>query len=155
MQYQFFTLPFLPDTENFDDTEFQQFLKEVNVVSVTDQFFIYENTPYWGILVRYLPPTGEKRRPKTEREEAYKEKLEQADWPLFEKLREWRKGEADKIHQPVYIVFDNMKLATIAHARPKTVQSLHDLKLGEKRIEKYGKAILDIVKAFEEHPNAG
>lgn len=62
------------------------------------------------------------------------------------KLRDLRKKEARKRRWRAYQVFDNATIAAIVDARPRTFDDLLAIKgLGEKRIERYGKAILELV----------
>ena len=71
-----------------------------------------------------------------------------ADAALFEKLREWRSGEAREQGVPAYIVFGDATLRGIASARPESRADAGGITgIGEAKFEKYGEAILAIVAA--------
>jgi len=155
MNIRFFTLHYNEETGNFEDGELQELLAQNEILSISEQFFVYRNLPKWGIVVKYTPlrtieqkPLLKQEQKLPQKEEPYMKVLEQKDWPLFEKLREWRKEEADKIKKPLYIILDNMKLAQIAHSLPKTLQDLENLKIGQSKVEKYGKDILQLIEQF-------
>jgi ATP-dependent DNA helicase RecQ len=65
---------------------------------------------------------------------------------LFESLREWRAGEARGQGVPAYIVFGDATLRGIAITRPGSLAELGSISgVGEKKLEQYGDAILEIV----------
>ncbi len=158
MEYRFFTLSFDPGNCNFDDTELRDFMKNKNIISCTEQFFMYQSHPYWGIVVKYIPQKETRQistrsehtdSQNTDSKEEYKKVLREEDWPLFQRLKEFRSKEAEKINQAVYTIANNMKLAKIARNRPKKIEALHELKIGYKTIQKYGQIFLNIVQNFE------
>jgi ATP-dependent DNA helicase RecQ len=68
--------------------------------------------------------------------------------PLFEKLREWRAGVAREQSVPAYIIFGDATLRGVALSRPQTLQQLGEISgVGEKKLEAYGTALLEIVAA--------
>jgi ATP-dependent DNA helicase RecQ len=71
-----------------------------------------------------------------------------ADAGLFERLRAWR-GETAKQHGvPAYVVFHDGTLRAIAALRPQSLQQLRGISgIGEKKLESYGAALLDVVRA--------
>ena len=151
MNIRFFTLHYNDDAGNFEDSELQEFLTKNEILSISEQFFAYRNLPKWGVVVKYIAlgqRSFERKSQREQKEEPYMKVLEEKDWPLFEKLREWRKIEANKIQKPLYIILDNTKLAQIAHTRPKTLQDLENLKIGHTKVEKFGKEILQIIAEF-------
>ena len=67
---------------------------------------------------------------------------------VFEALREWRAGEAKEQGVPAYIVFPDATLAAIAQATPGSLGGLRQVSgVGEKKLEKYGEAILRVLDA--------
>jgi ATP-dependent DNA helicase RecQ len=67
---------------------------------------------------------------------------------LFERLRAWRRTEAERMGKPPYVVMHDRTLHAIAAARPRTVDELRPIPgLGDKRIERYGAALLEVVAA--------
>jgi len=68
--------------------------------------------------------------------------------PLMEALRVWRKATATEQKVPPFVVFHDGTLLAITAARPKTLRALSEISgLGEKKLERYGTAVLKIVSA--------
>jgi ATP-dependent DNA helicase RecQ len=66
--------------------------------------------------------------------------------PLFEKLREWRAGVAREQSVPAYIIFGDATLRGIALSKPQTLDQLGEISgVGEKKLDAYGAALLEIV----------
>jgi ATP-dependent DNA helicase RecQ len=66
--------------------------------------------------------------------------------PLFERLREWRAGEARAQGVPAYIVFGDATLRGISITEPSSLVQLAEISgVGEKKLEQYGEAILAVV----------
>lgn len=69
---------------------------------------------------------------------------------LFEALRAWRLEEARRLEQPAYCFFWDSALKAIAQAKPGTIEEMRRIdRIGNGRIEKYGEALLEVIKAFE------
>lgn len=69
---------------------------------------------------------------------------------LFEALRAWRLEEACRLEQPAYCIFWDSALKAIAQAKPGTIEEMRRIdRIGNGRIEKYGEALLEVIKAFE------
>lgn len=69
---------------------------------------------------------------------------------LFETLRAWRLEEARRLEQPAYCIFWDSALKAIAQAKPGTIEEMRRIdRIGNGRIEKYGEALLEVIKAFE------
>ncbi len=81
---------------------------------------------------------------------AVKADLPQVALPLFERLREWRAGEARAQGVPAYIVFGDATLRGIAVTEPSTLGELAEISgVGEKKLEQYGAALLAVVAGTE------
>lgn len=66
--------------------------------------------------------------------------------PLFERLREWRAGEARAQGVPAYIVFGDATLRGISITEPTTLSELSEISgVGQKKLEQYGEAVLAVV----------
>ncbi|NJL25953.1 MAG: hypothetical protein HC902_12840 [Calothrix sp. SM1_5_4] len=62
---------------------------------------------------------------------------------LFEALRVWRKGKAKELDVPAFVVLSDRSLRHLAHARPRTLDALHEIHgFGEVKIEKFGGEVL-------------
>ena len=71
----------------------------------------------------------------------------EADLPLFEALRAWRREEARRQSVPAYVIFGDVTLAEIARFRPGNASALLEVNgVGEAKREHYGAAVLAIVR---------
>ncbi|WP_270934014.1 DNA helicase RecQ [Falsiroseomonas oryzae] len=63
--------------------------------------------------------------------------------PLFERLRDWRRAEAQAQAVPAYVIFQDRTLAEIAAARPRTLDQLAAIPgVGATKLQRYGAAVL-------------
>lgn len=163
MLVRVFTLPFESRFGGFDDTALRDFVKDKEVLSVRDHFFAKDELPFLTVVVTYNllrpeydPPvrTGAESK-KTEAQEAWRQLLEEADWPLFNTLRDWRNGQAKEEGVPPYVICTNRQLAEIAHRRPESLNKLGAIeRLGKAKLDRYGAAILKLVAEVSEGGNA-
>ncbi|EYT54123.1 ATP-dependent DNA helicase RecQ [Leucobacter sp. UCD-THU] len=71
---------------------------------------------------------------------------EQAE--VFERLREWRAGEARKQGVPGYVVFGDATLAALAVHRPTSDDEMLAISgIGQVKLERYGAAVLEVLAA--------
>ncbi|QZY53500.1 DNA helicase RecQ [Leucobacter tenebrionis] len=71
---------------------------------------------------------------------------EQAE--IFERLREWRAGEARKQGVPGYVVFGDATLAALAVHRPSSDEEMLAISgIGQVKLERYGAAVLEVLAA--------
>ena len=161
MLVRVFTLKFDPVVSGFDDSGLQNFIKDKEILSIRDHFFTRDEVPYLTVIVTYnLLRPEEKKGAVQERKEEDREKwrqiLEEADWPLFNTLRDWRNSLAREEGVPPYVICSNRQLAQIAHRRPDTLQKLAAIEgMGKTKLERYGTAILQAVKPEPEEEKAG
>lgn len=65
---------------------------------------------------------------------------------LYQKLKMWRKAQAEEEKLPAFCIFSNQVLEGIVKKRPQIKEELLNIKgFGEKKFEKYGKQILEII----------
>lgn len=70
------------------------------------------------------------------------------DKDLFIKLKEWRRNRASKEGIKPYIIFSDSSLIEIANNLPKNEEELIQIRgVGEKKVLKYGKEILQIINS--------
>ena len=68
---------------------------------------------------------------------------------LFKELRLWRKGRAEKDRIRPYIIFSDTTLIDICNIMPKSLEELLEIRgVGEKKIDRYGKEIINIIKKY-------
>jgi ATP-dependent DNA helicase RecQ len=66
--------------------------------------------------------------------------------PVFERLREWRKTEAQTQSVPAYVIFHDRTLAEIATARPRSLDALGAIPgVGRTKLDRYGTAVLKLL----------
>src|SRR5712691_6280378 len=70
------------------------------------------------------------------------------DSALLRALRAWRLGVAGEHGVPAFVVFHDSTLETIAALRPGTHEALRGVSgVGEKKLERYGEALLEVVRS--------
>jgi superfamily II DNA helicase RecQ len=143
MQIKIMTLPFDGKTEGFDDELVAQFCQNKQVHRIESHFFRQEGQAYWSVAIHYdtvLLKKTEKVRD-----------LDEAQQLLFQRLREWRREQGAKAGIPVYLIATNAQLVAMIKLPVKTLESYKLVKgFGKQRIEKYGRTIINMVKAFYE-----
>jgi len=78
----------------------------------------------------------------------YREILKPEEFELFSRLRDWRKGVAEKEGVPVYAVLTNEQLAQVVQGKRATKVDLKEIDgIGEARVEKYGESLLRVLGA--------
>jgi len=139
--FKILTIPFNGKTEIFNAEELNKFIFNKNIKNYKAQFFQSKDRSYWTVFLEYEPLI----------EPAKKEKysLNEADQLFFEKLREWRKERAEEAGVPVYVISTNNQLLEVIKQKPQTLEGLKRINgFGKKKIEQYGKQIIEMVKTF-------
>jgi superfamily II DNA helicase RecQ len=145
MNIKIFTIPFDRDKKYFDDDEVNKFIINKKIFEYKINFFCEDNRNYWTVIIVYETVI--------EKVSISKEMTE-VERILFDKFREWRKETAENEGIPVYIVATNNQIASIIRLRPKSLEQLKTIDgFGKKKIEKYGKIIVEKIKAFYEVDN--
>lgn len=92
---------------------------------------------------RFPSPSGEPASPRS--------RTRPAEGGLATALRQWTREEADRRGLPAYMVLNNKTIAELARKRPTTPAELELIPgLGDRKLAKYGDALLDLIEAFEE-----
>lgn len=84
-----------------------------------------------------------------------KEELNDDEKKLFEKLRKWRRKKQDEENfYNTYIVFTDKELINIVLAEVNQINDLKKVKgIGEKKYQKYGKELFEIIKEHKKIAN--
>lgn len=148
-----FTIKFENNLESFNDSVLSNFLSDKEIVRWESRFFENKKVYYWTVVVEYMPSFEAKGilpdKKGEKKDEKYKEILTANDWPLFNRLREWRAEKGKQEGVPLYIVFNNIQLAQIAVTRPVSLNALQQIGgVGNAKREKYGVEIIRIIKSF-------
>ncbi len=144
----------------FNDEIVREFLKDKELISSKDYFFIRNDIPYLTFVLSYFPHRVEvdpKLISKDKKQEAWRESLSEADMGLFNLLRDWRSQQSKKEGVPPYILFTNQQLADIVKKRPQSLAELTQIDgIGKGKSQKYGEEILKISKLnVSVEPNNG
>ena len=144
MQLKLFLLP----VKNLSaaEAEMNAFLRSHRVLAVKKEFVSDGENSFWTFCVEYLesgpatPVPSLPGRPKVD----YKEVLKPEEFEVFSRLREWRKGVAEKEGVPVYVIFTNEQLSEMVQKKAGTKAALKEIEgVGEARVQKYGEAVLE------------
>ena len=150
MHIHVFTMKFNPVLDRFDDSELQAFVRDKEVLSSSDHFFIRDGVPYLVLVVHTHPEPAapDKGHPKKDaRDESWRDLLDEAGWPLFNSLRTWRQERAKQDGIPPYIICTNRTLAQIIHDRPQSLEAMGKIHgFGPGKLQKYGRELLDLLR---------
>jgi superfamily II DNA helicase RecQ len=158
MAFRFFAIPIL--SADGPAESLNAFLRSHRIVKVERQLVDEGTSSHWVLCVEYLDaadqadqagkPAGV--RTKTD----YREVLSESDFAIFAKLRDVRKAIAQAEAVPVYTIFTNEQLAQMVTTKARTRAALASIDgLGDARVEKYGRRMLDILSvAWKEEPAA-
>ena len=153
MQYKIFNIP-VPESEPAVE-EMNRFLRGNRIAAVDKQIVSVDNASYWSFCVQYISTTASDSKAYSaqgERKEKvdYKNILDAPAFEVFSKLRVFRKQIAENDAVPAYAVFTDAELAEIAGLdviTPKNLLAINGI--GEKRVEKYGKLLCEMVSNKE------
>lgn len=139
MQIRVFNIP-IGDTGEMQ-AEMNRFLSASRVLEIEQHFYQNEKGAYWSFCVRYLTSTiNHAQMLPAKNKTDYKEVLSEKEFAIFSKLRECRKTIAAND-----AVFTDEELAGIARLPAIEVGKLISVKgIGDKKVEKYGKPLLDL-----------
>lgn len=145
------SLSFSSALGGFNEEEIREFLKDKELISSQDYFFVKNEMPYLVFVLRYYPvPQTDietKSSIKVKKEESWKKSLSEHDMGLFNLLRDWRSQRCKKDGVPPYIVLTNQQLADIVKKRPQNPADLIKIDgIGKGKVDKYGEDILSISK---------
>lgn len=142
MQIKLFTIPISDSGKAIE--EMNRFLRGHKVLEVEQKLIQNEHGALWAFCVRYIqnaPPSEGQVKRKVD----YREILDEVRFKTFSMLREGRKKIAKEEAIPAYAVFTDEELAGIAKLEKPDISSLKKINgVGEKKVEKYGKRILEL-----------
>lgn len=112
------TLRFDPVIGGFDDGPLRDFLKDKEVLSIRDHFFVKHEVPYLAVLVTYSLSQPEAASPAVEprgqREASWHALVTEEELPLFNALRDWRAERSKREGLPPYGICTNRTFSTCA-----------------------------------------
>jgi superfamily II DNA helicase RecQ len=168
MKCKTFKIRLQADARNHDEAELNKFLESI---AVRQSFASIVGDEYWSVLVFYEDAFSGTQSPAQDnftvqtpaapavRQSAAKsvETEKPAPEPIiltpeqenkFNLLKQWRNERANQDGVPPYMIAQNESLMQIAAARIETIEDFLGIKgFGEKRAQKYGEEILNIIGA--------
>jgi len=129
-----------------DEDRLNEFLGTVEVKLTTANFVTTNTKDYWSTVIFYIPKMNSKRL----RENKFSiEDLNVNEEIIFAALRKWRNSLALKLECDAYRICHNSHLIAIVKANPKSMEAIESVPgFGNKRASKYGKDILEILRAI-------
>jgi superfamily II DNA helicase RecQ len=152
---QFVSFFISPFGEKSVSDELNSFLKSHRIVNVEKKLIDGERGTGWAFLVEYgmEAAKGPQSTGQQQSRVDYREVLSEAEYALFDKLRQLRKDLAERQGLPVYAVFTNEQLAALVKKNPQTEKDLLSISgIGEARVKQYGEPFLKVF-APEEAPS--
>lgn len=138
--------------DGFDDAPLRDFIKDKEVISVRDHFFVRNDQPYLAVVVNYaLNPIATEAVSKAvqapkRREETWRQYVSEADVPLFNSLRDWRLERSKQDGVPPYVICTNRQLAAIVAGRAQSLAKLGEIEgFGQAKLERYGADVLAVL----------
>ncbi|NRB53734.1 MAG: HRDC domain-containing protein [Saprospiraceae bacterium] len=140
MEIRIFTLPFDEVSEGFPDEIISQFCANKKVHKMEAHFFQQDGRHFWSVAIQYeIVLKGEDKI----------RALDDVQRLLYERLKQWRREHAGQVGIPVYLVATNAQFLQMIRFKCRSLESLKQVKgFGRKRLEKYGRHIINIIKDF-------
>ena len=142
MQFKIFTIPVTDDGSALE--EMNRFLRSHKVLETEQQLVSTKNGSQWHFCIKYLANAQPDNKPQNSSKIDYKEVLDEKTFAVFSVLRDIRKKIAEEDGMPVYAVFTNEELASIAvldEILPETIKTVKGI--GEKKTERFGKRLVE------------
>ena len=157
-----FTIKFDRSLEKFDDREFQAYIKDKDVLSVEDHFFICRETPYVLLIIncQFTDNTATAdlttvKPASRNRKSAVPSFLNESELPLYNHLKDWRNQYCKDQGIPPYVVCKNDQLGKMVQQRPNTLAGLAKIEgFGEVKAKKFGADILKALTNLNENQPA-
>ncbi len=165
MKCKTFKIHLREETGSFEEAKLDKFLENLNVFQI---FSSPVNNEYWSVLIFYnddfinkaqsfdnpidtsekdlKPKSAAEKTSKSETAPAESITLTADEEKTYAALREWRNEKSARDGLPPYMIAHNDSLMLMSKIRPKSHDELIQIKgLGEKRAQKYGDEILQII----------
>ena len=142
MQFKIFTIPVTDDGTALE--EMNRFLRSHKVLEAEQQLISTKSGAHWHFCIKYLANAQPESKSQNTSKIDYKEVLDEKTFAVFSILREIRKKIAEEAGMPVYAVFTNEELASIAaldEIVPETIKTVKGI--GDKKTERFGKRLVE------------
>lgn len=155
MKSRVFSLVLNREQGSRDEESLNRFLRQVEVKNIFASI-VDERLPLWSILIFYEGEAKGGRRAGPKAQPAEEVVMTPEEQQLYEKLREWRREKAKEENVPGYIIARNVSLRLLAKSAVTTEDDLLSIRgLGPRSVEKYGAAMLEVLKQFRGSDAAG
>ena len=128
MKIKVFTIKFNPDNIDFNDDEVQEFIKDKEVLSVSDNFFFHEKQPYLMLIITFREVEndfGRKRYPVDKKKiKDWRTIFDDQEKTVYDALKKWREKQAKQDPVPLYIICMNQQMAFMAREKPQNFAEL-------------------------------
>lgn len=151
MQCAVYTVPVFDPGAELE--KLNAFLRSNRVYHVEKQFFVSGQGAYWSFCIEHEGVS----QPKTQGKIDYREKLSEADFAIFSKLRDLRASCAKEHNIPLYSVFTNEQLVEMIHRKTGSLSKLKQIPgVGKSRVDAYGQEFVTfLAQVFKEEDEAG
>ena len=147
MQFKLFVIPVTDSGDSLD--ELNKFLRGHRILEESHELVAGKHGSVWHFCIKYLDgikPTTNNNRKGSKPKIDYKEILDENAFKKFSKLREFRKQIATEEAIPAFAVFTDKELSAIAKLTEYTESNIKKVEgIGEKKTEKYGKKIIEMI----------
>ena len=152
MRFHFVTVPIHGSA--VAEEELNQFLANHRAIAVDRQLVTDGPRSAWAICVTYADAgAGAATDASKKARVDYREILSDAEFQVFAKLRELRKKLSEHEGVPPYALFTNEQLADMVRRQVRSAADLARIDgVGPARLEKYGRAFLEILRAAPSMP---
>jgi superfamily II DNA helicase RecQ len=153
MQLRFFHVPVLGGEEAAE--ALNRFLSSRRILGLERELVQDGANSAWALCVSYEEPAGPSRSGKRGQVD-YKERLSEADFVVYARLRSLRKELAERDEVPAYTVFTNEQLAAMVQGRATSPEALLEIPgVGQARVDKYGEAFLALLRQAQPAGDSG
>jgi superfamily II DNA helicase RecQ len=148
MEAKIFTIPFDPEKGSFLSREFEAFCSGKRVIRYRPDFFTLDGRPWWTVWIEYevmegIPEVKEKKGKELRKD------FSEAEQALFKKMKSWRLRTAEEKGIPAYLVATDRQFGEMITQRATTLTALGNIQgYGKKRLDAYGKDIIEMIKDF-------
>ncbi len=153
MQIKLFAIP-VNDTGIFTE-EMNRFLRANKILEVENHLISNDNGAVWCFCVKYIEGAWS-NKPADRSRTDYKNELDEETFEVFSRLRAARKKLAAEDAVPAYAICTDQELAEMAKLKELTVNNLTKVKgFGEKKLEKYGHRLMQLLHELKDHEAGG
>jgi superfamily II DNA helicase RecQ len=113
MPFRIITVPFDPGTGCLVEEELNRFCLNKRIVSSRAEFFTRHDGVYWTVFLEYEQVVENS---------SATDDFTDAQRLLFTRIREWRKGKAEELGVPVYVIRTNAQATEVVKRAPRTLE---------------------------------